>query len=136
MALGPRGPRCCSASGGRSIDGCQSRYFANGQDAFRGLAILPWQGANVLISREDCIALCGLTEAEVLAIAEHEHIPEIAAAALASYLLRSSLGATKIRDMISDDIRDAIRRNDRQHARELLMALRNFIDTHPELKRS
>jgi hypothetical protein len=33
------------------------------------------------------VAFCGLTEEEVLAIAEHEHLPEIAAAALASYLV-------------------------------------------------
>ena len=35
-----------------------------------------------MISLEDCIALCGLTEQEVMAIAEHEHVPEIAAAAI------------------------------------------------------
>ena len=35
-----------------------------------------------MLSLEDCIALCGLTEDEVLAIAEHEHIPEIAATEL------------------------------------------------------
>jgi hypothetical protein len=40
-----------------------------------------------MISLEDCISMCGLDENEVAAIAEHEHIPEIAAAALASYLL-------------------------------------------------
>jgi hypothetical protein len=40
-----------------------------------------------MITLEDCIGLCGLTEEEVLAIAEHEHVPEIAAAALAQYLL-------------------------------------------------
>jgi hypothetical protein len=34
-----------------------------------------------------CVGLCGLNEEEVAAISEHEHIPEIAAAALASYLL-------------------------------------------------
>jgi hypothetical protein len=33
-----------------------------------------------MISLEDCIALCGLTQQEVLAIAEH--VPEIAAAAI------------------------------------------------------
>jgi hypothetical protein len=38
----------------------------------------------LMITLEDCIALCGLTEAQVLAIAEHEHLPEIAASALAS----------------------------------------------------
>ena len=39
------------------------------------------------ITLEDCIALCGLEESEVAAIAEHEHIPEISAAALAQCLL-------------------------------------------------
>ena len=33
------------------------------------------------------IALCGLTRDEVLALAEHEHIPEIAAEALGQHLL-------------------------------------------------
>lgn len=47
-----------------------------------------------MITLEDCIGLCGLTETEVLAIAEHEHLPEIAAAALAQYLL-SKEHATK-----------------------------------------
>ena len=32
-----------------------------------------------MITLEDCVAFCGLTETEVLAIAEHEHMPEIAA---------------------------------------------------------
>jgi hypothetical protein len=41
-----------------------------------------------MISLEDCIALCGLTHSEVAAIAEHEHLPEAAAAALGQYLLR------------------------------------------------
>ena len=46
-----------------------------------------------MITLEDCIAMCGLTEQEVSAIAEHEHIPEIAAAALAQYLLGQERGA-------------------------------------------
>ena len=41
-----------------------------------------------MISLEDCVALCGLTEEEVLAIAEHGQLPEIAATALAQYLLK------------------------------------------------
>ena len=39
------------------------------------------------ITLADCIALCGLEEGEVAGIAEHEQMPEIAAAALAQYLL-------------------------------------------------
>ncbi len=43
-----------------------------------------------MFSLEDCIGLCGLTEEEVRAIAEHERIPEIAAAELGSYLVLGS----------------------------------------------
>jgi hypothetical protein len=52
------------------------------------------------ITLQDCIAMCGLTEEEVLAIAEHEHQPEIVGTALASYLLGQEHGTEKIRDMI------------------------------------
>ncbi len=31
-----------------------------------------------MITLEDCIGFCGLTEEEVLAVAEHEHLPEVA----------------------------------------------------------
>ena len=91
-----------------------------------------WERRLVVISLEDCIALCDLSEAEVLAVAEHEHIPEIAAVALADYLLHQQHGAEKIRDMLRDDIRAALGRDDRRHARELFMALRHFLSTHPE----
>ena len=32
-----------------------------------------------MLTREDCLALCELTEGEVEAIAEHEHVPEMIA---------------------------------------------------------
>lgn len=85
-----------------------------------------------MITLEDCIALCGLSEAEVLAIAEHEHVPEIAAAALAEYLLKQRRGPDKIHQMIVEDIRAALQRGDRMHAGELFAALRHFLATHPE----
>src|SRR6476620_951941 len=87
---------------------------------------------SAMITVEDCIAMCDLDEAEVLAIAEHEHIPEIAAAALAHYLLHQEHGAERIRDMLRDDIRAVRTRNDRNHARELFMALRHLLSCHPE----
>ena len=87
-----------------------------------------------MISLEDCIALCGLDEEQVLAIAEHEHIPEIAAAALADYLLHKKRGPEIIRDMIIDDIHVALKNKDVSHSHELLMALRHFLEQYPELK--
>ena len=46
-----------------------------------------------MITLQDCIAICDMDQAEVLAIAEHEHIPEIAGVALAQYLLTREHGA-------------------------------------------
>jgi predicted small metal-binding protein len=84
-----------------------------------------------MISLEDCVALSGLTEEEILAIAEHEHLPEIAAAALAQYLSKQEHGMEKIRDMIVDDIRQAQQRQDKPHILTLLHVLHHFLKSHP-----
>ena len=85
-----------------------------------------------MIALEDCMAMCGLTPEEIDAIAEHEHIPELAAAALADYLLHKPKGAEVVRDMIRDDIRHAIAAGDTAHARQLIAALDHFLAAHPE----
>ena len=85
-----------------------------------------------MISLEDCIGLCGLDEKEVAAISEHEHIPAIAAAALASYLLARPHGGESIRAMNIDDIHKAFDAGRIRHAAELFMALRHFLEHHPE----
>jgi hypothetical protein len=82
------------------------------------------------VTLQDCIALSGLEPEEVAGIAEHEHMPEIAAAALAHYLLHQDGGPTRIRDMLVEDVRSALRRRDRAHARALLAALRHFLAAH------
>jgi len=87
-----------------------------------------------MISIEDCIGLCGLSEEEVLAIAEHEHVPEIVAASLGRYLLNRDHGAEQIRDMIRDDIRTALDNNDPAHAHELLHVLLHYLEGHPDLR--
>ena len=87
-----------------------------------------------MISAEDCIALSGLTHDEIAAIAEHEHVPEVAAAALARYLLRKGNGAEDIRDMIVDDIRAALKDGRIEHAGELFSALRHFLEQNPDAR--
>ena len=90
-----------------------------------------------MITLEDCIGLCGLTEEEVLAIAEHERLPEIAATALAQYLLSLEHGSEKVRDMIVDDIRQAqLNGGDKEHVLTLLHVLHHFLKTHPEARPS
>jgi hypothetical protein len=87
-----------------------------------------------MISLVDCIGLCGLDEKEVAAISEHEHIPEIAATALASYLLKQPHGGETIRTMITDDIRQALDEGRIKHAAELFMALQHFIEQNPDAR--
>jgi hypothetical protein len=90
-----------------------------------------------MITLEDCIGLCGLTEEEVLAIAEHEHLPEIAATALAQYLLSLERGTVKVRDMIVDDIRHAqLNGGNKEHVLTLLHVLHHFLKMHPEARPS
>lgn len=84
-----------------------------------------------MLSIQDCIDMCGLTEEEVLAIAEHEHIPEVAAAEMANYLIRTPDGELCIKAMIRDDIAAAMACGNAQHAIALKLVMRNFILQHP-----
>ncbi len=84
-----------------------------------------------MLTYEDCLGLCELSEDEIRAIAEHEHIPAIVAAELGNYLVHSADGVPMIRRMIIDDILNAGARGDFRRAAELRMVLRHFVATHP-----
>jgi len=88
-----------------------------------------------MLSLEDCLALCDLTEDEVLAIAQHEHIPEIAAVELGNYLVHTTGGEMCIKSIIRDDIAQALAAGDRRRALGLSLVLRNFVRQHPALRR-
>jgi hypothetical protein len=87
-----------------------------------------------MISFEDCVAMCGLDRDEVAAVAEHEHIPDIAAAALANFILARAGGEMEIRKMLIDDIHESLDAGKIRHAAELMMALRHFVAQHPGAK--
>ena len=55
-----------------------------------------------MLSLEDCLALCELSEEEVLAIAHHERIPEIVAAELGHYLARTPQGELALQSMLRE----------------------------------
>ena len=84
-----------------------------------------------MISFEDSVALCGLSEAEIAAIAEHEHIPEIAAAVLGDNILRRAHEDQRIRSMIVEDVRAVTAAENWRHAAELVAASRHFLATYP-----
>jgi hypothetical protein len=85
-----------------------------------------------MLTLEDCLGLCELDENEIMAIAEHEHVPEIVALEMAQYLVHLPEGTVVIKRMILDDIQHARENNNLAHAEALQNALKHFIDTHPE----
>lgn len=87
-----------------------------------------------MLTLEDCIALSELTEDEIAAIAEHEHLPAIVAAELGNYLVHDAQGCPAIRRMILDDIATARARRDRRHGLALKLVLRHFVETHPDAR--
>jgi hypothetical protein len=58
-----------------------------------------------MLSLEDCLALCELSEDDVLAIAHHERIPEIVAAELGHYLARTPRGEIALQSMLREERR-------------------------------
>ena len=85
----------------------------------------------MMLSLEDCLGLCDLTEEEVLAIAHHEHIPEVAAVEMGNYLVHTPEGERRIRAIIRDDIAEAAAAGDRARELALKLVLRNFVLQHP-----
>ena len=83
-----------------------------------------------MLTIEDCIGLSELTEEEILAIAQHEHIPEIVAAELGNYLIHTPSGEKRIKAMIVDDIEDARRNRDLPRVLTLKLCLRHFLEHH------
>ena len=84
-----------------------------------------------MLSYQDCLALSDLTDQEIAAIAEHEHVPMIVALELGNYLVSQPDGVPKLKRIILDDIAAATGRGDTKRAGDLRLVLRHFVQTHP-----
>ena len=84
-----------------------------------------------MLSYQDCVELSDLTEEEIEAIAEHEHLPEMAALELGSYLVHSPEGVPMIKRIILEDIEEERRRGHNDKVLKLKLVLKHFVDTHP-----
>jgi hypothetical protein len=83
-----------------------------------------------MLTLEDCIEMSDLCEEEILAIAEHENIPEMVAVELGCYLVHTPSGEKRIKRMIVDDIQHARDSGDAQHAAVLKSVLKHFVECH------
>lgn len=85
-----------------------------------------------MLSIKDCLDYSDLTEDEVAAIAEHEHLPFASAAQMACGLAQSDDGTELLRCLLRNAVCDA---EHCDHAEILLTAQRayeQFIANHPE----
>jgi hypothetical protein len=83
-----------------------------------------------MLTFADCVALSELTDEEIAAIAEHEHLPMIVAAELGNYLIHRAEGVPRIKQIIADDIVSAEQHGNHRHALALKPVLRHFIEHH------
>ena len=83
-----------------------------------------------MLTIQDCIELSELSEEEILAIAQHEHIPEMAAVELGNYLVHTPQGEKRIKAMIVDDIEEAKREGHLQRVLTLKLCLRHYLEHH------
>jgi hypothetical protein len=100
------------------------------------VSIAPLQDLSTMLTFEDCLGLCELSEEEIDAIAEHEHITEMAALEMGHYLVQTADGVRMIKKMILDDIATAEAHNNRERLLCLKAALKHFVDTHPDNPRT
>jgi hypothetical protein len=87
-----------------------------------------------MMTLKECVDYSGLHESEIEAIAEHEHIRDLEAMELGSVLLSTPKGQRRIRKMIANDLHQASRSGDLQHAAELRRVLSNYVGAHPNCK--
>lgn len=88
-----------------------------------------------MITLDDIEDMSCLTRAEIDALAEHEHIDRFNATLLGNYLMHVRLGPQKVQQMLCEDIRAALHKDDLPHARELFAALRQFLSDYPDAAR-
>ena len=87
-----------------------------------------------MLTFEDCLALCNLSEEEISAIAEHEHLPDITALEYGEYLIHTPNGEKRIKRMIVEDIERSRNHGNIKHVEALESVLTHFVLTHPKLQ--
>jgi hypothetical protein len=84
-----------------------------------------------VLTLDDCMAFCGLSEDEIDAIAEHEHVPEIVAAEIGAELLKTPKGIFQIKGFILDNLEKAKLAGEDAKAKHLDGVYARFHATYP-----
>lgn len=84
----------------------------------------------MMLTLKECLDFCELTEEEIHAISEHEHVPQIIAAGLGSSLIQSRGGIQAIQNYILDNIHYAEAHGETGKAANLQQVLAQFSAAH------
>ncbi|PTD97250.1 hypothetical protein [Pseudothauera lacus] len=84
-----------------------------------------------MLSIRDCLDYCDLTEEEVALIAEHEGIPDAAAAQVACGLVQTPEGVLLLTHYMLDLVERAAERGDAGKAEEARKLCERFVADHP-----
>ena len=84
-----------------------------------------------MLTLQDCLDYCDLTEEEVELFAEHEHIPSEVAGALACGLVQTVEGVDKIDHCLSDLVSEAMDSGQFDKAEHVLHVYAQFRTAHP-----
>ena len=82
-----------------------------------------------MLTWTDCVELSELTEDEIDAIAQHEHVPEMIALEMGNYLIHTHTGEKRVK-MIRDDIRLAEEEGRSERVAMLKMVLKHYVEHH------
>lgn len=84
-----------------------------------------------MLSIRDCLDYCDLTDDEVELIAEHEAIPDVAAAQIACGLVQTTEGVLILTRFMTDMLERAQVRGDREKAERVRRICERFRKDHP-----
>lgn len=89
-----------------------------------------------MLTVKECLDFSDLTDEEILAIAQHEHVPDVVAAELGEFLLKSNLGVGTIKRFLVENIEQAESHGHPERASQLRSVLAHFDAEHPACKPS
>ncbi|MBX3679407.1 hypothetical protein [Cognatazoarcus halotolerans] len=85
-----------------------------------------------MLSMRDCLDYCNLTDDEVALIAEHEDIPDAAAATIACGLVQTPEGVLLLTQYLSEILERAERSGDTERVERARNAWRQFQQDFPQ----
>lgn len=84
-----------------------------------------------MLTLQDCLEMSGINWDELVAIAHHEHLPDMVALEKAHAFLQQEWGAPAVRQMVLDEVHRCIERGDCKEAITALRMLERTFHEHP-----